>query len=82
MGAWIETILTPDIPCRFLVAPYVGAWIETVSARRWGRAWQSLPTWERGLKPYLRSYTSRVPMSLPTWERGLKPGAADRLRLR
>ena len=32
MGAWIETLLAPDLFQREPVAPYVGAWIETENA--------------------------------------------------
>ena len=35
------------------VAPYVGAWIETKCQRSKATYPQSLPTWERGLKPWL-----------------------------
>ncbi len=38
-----------------LVAPYVGAWIETRSARRVGNDILSHPMWVRGLKLSLRT---------------------------
>ena len=40
---------------RLLVAPYVGAWIETAQAQRLRNAGLSHPTWVRGLKqsPFL-----------------------------
>ena len=53
MGAWIETKLGCINKQKHAVAPYVGAWIETlrgyvVMSRRW-----SHPTWVRGLKQNL-----------------------------
>ena len=51
MGAWIETYVIKRMMEYLNVAPYVGAWIETlyvVSSRT--RSGASLPTWERGLK--------------------------------
>ena len=54
------------------VAPYMGAWIETSSGSGTDLIYQSLPIWERGLKPgYLVVVKERV-WSLPIWERGLK----------
>ena len=35
---------------------------------------ESLPTWERGLKPTEDYYRRYGRQSLPTWERGLKQG--------
>ena len=35
------------------VAPYVGAWIETAMTDVIILGLESLPTWERGLKPFL-----------------------------
>ena len=29
MGAWIETTMVDDVETPVIVAPYVGAWIET-----------------------------------------------------
>ena len=55
-----------------LVAPYVGAWIETFDASGVGQAYLSHPTWVRGLKlPLSQSYMTEVE-SHPTWVRGLK----------
>ena len=55
------------------VAPFVGAWIETLFPAAICCALRSLPSWERGLKRTpCRSYTS-TRRSLPSWERGLKP---------
>ena len=33
-----------------MVAPFVGAWIETALAKLSDEDWMSLPSWERGLK--------------------------------
>ena len=52
MGAWIETSVS--VACATwmrLVAPYVGAWIETLGERASaGDGSESHPTWVRGLK--------------------------------
>ena len=52
MGAWIETRvkLLKRIPTR--VAPFMGAWIETVFSEETVTAnGKLLPLWEHGLKP-------------------------------
>ena len=56
-----------------LVAPHVGAWIETppAVARHW-KVRPSLPMWERGLKPQIDGDEQSKYWSLPMWERGLK----------
>jgi len=54
------------------VAPYAGAWIETL---HWGNGHagdRSLPTRERGLKQRRAGIYRRLIGSLPTRERGLK----------
>ena len=57
-----------------MVAPYAGAWIETFSVERvQSKILRSLPTRERGLKPFGDNIKSRIMWSLPTRERGLKP---------
>ena len=54
------------------VAPYVGAWIETVVKHfAKSRSW-SHPTWVRGLKQMQRSEATQKKRSHPTWVRGLK----------
>ena len=56
-----------------MVAPLVGAWIE-ISTRdcKCAGEFQSLPSWERGLK-YIKEATNVIENpSLPSWERGLK----------
>ena len=54
------------------VAPYVGAWIETILIIVLMILRASHPTWVRGLKH--RSQPPREPLRLshPTWVRGLK----------
>ena len=44
-----------------LVAPHVGAWIETPSPSLYNRGVVSLPMWERGLKPCSLTSKSSVP---------------------
>ena len=57
----------------FIVAPFVGAWIEIRLIPSNKRLRQgSLPSWERGLKSD-NADLLRIPFaSLPSWERGLK----------
>ena len=50
MGAWIETYYEFEYKGSVLVAPYVGAWIETISYDVEDGAPMSHPTWVRGLK--------------------------------
>ena len=38
------------IVCIFVVAPYVGAWIETITDAKIRRFFESHPMWVRGLK--------------------------------
>ena len=72
MGAWIETINAPSKNIAVIVAPYVGAWIET-EMQDWSDIdVQSHPTWVRGLKPYQRLLIMDKLPSHPTWVRGLK----------
>ena len=50
MGAWIETgRIQRKVPVT-IVAPHVGAWIETVSVTSAQHIEASRPTWARGLK--------------------------------
>ena len=51
MGAWIETAIQPKWICWDKVAPFMGAWIETQIPYILPACSQSLPSWERGLKP-------------------------------
>ena len=50
MGAWIETKLDGFNASMYLVAPCVGAWIETISLSNNSRLSKSHPAWVRGLK--------------------------------
>ena len=50
MGAWIETRIEIASDPAKLVAPYMGAWIETTMCRLLNGQTESLPIWERGLK--------------------------------
>ena len=54
------------------VAPYVGAWIETLKNKKYNEFYQSHPTWVRGLKLTLIVLTLQSLLSHPTWVRGLK----------
>ena len=54
------------------VAPYVGAWIETLLEKDNQSYWTSHPTWVRGLKHCLRRVNIKLGESHPTWVRGLK----------
>ena len=53
VGAWIETLKVPIPTEGDEVAPHVGAWIETVLAINVDDTVESLPMWERGLKPLI-----------------------------
>ena len=55
-----------------MVAPYVGAWIETIFTTIVVTIVQSHPTWVRGLKPKEMTAIVENAMSHPTWVRGLK----------
>ena len=52
MGAWIETLISLVLNTAYIVAPYVGAWIETSTQRRSHFRKKSHPMWVRGLKHY------------------------------
>ena len=54
MGAWIETVILTTDTTHVVVAPYVGAWIETLSVSDPFTGEKSHPTWVRGLKPISR----------------------------
>ena len=55
-----------------LVAPYVGAWIETVIYQQQNEQHVSHPTWVRGLKQDVLQFLNEFKSSHPTWVRGLK----------
>ena len=57
----------------YVVAPYVGAWIETLSIVMIRFVILSHPTWVRGLKPSVLECSLLTSSSHPTWVRGLKP---------
>ena len=69
----------PNLILRFRVsvAPYVGAWIETVILIYLTATSLSHPTWVRGLKPSFRPPSLPCQPSHPTWVRGLKLTADD-----
>ena len=50
VGAWIEIHISRFTIPVSVVAPLVGAWIEIADPHRHEPAYQSLPSWERGLK--------------------------------
>ena len=54
------------------VAPYVGAWIETVWKYAKNIVNGSHPTWVRGLKRFCCGNRDMYAQSHPTWVRGLK----------
>ena len=72
MGAWIETVIIIWNILKSLVAPYVGAWIETVLQDQQAELAKSHPTWVRGLKPAFSVVHLPDIQSHPTWVRGLK----------
>ena len=73
MGAWIETAKAARAQLQAVVAPYVGAWIETLmSADLANQQPVSHPTWVRGLKPASIKQLFIDAESHPTWVRGLK----------
>ena len=72
MGAWIETANLSHKKNGRLVAPYVGAWIETKMAPCFLPVALSHPTWVRGLKRSSRRASTGDMLSHPTWVRGLK----------
>ena len=73
MGAWIETTVREQTIHNQQVAPYVGAWIETIPNLIVNIKAMSHPTWVRGLKQTIIVESLPRNMSHPTWVRGLKP---------
>ena len=59
---WVRGLkpLPRSIRDRLYVAPYVGAWIETLSWNHYGLLLLSHPTWVRGLKLYSESLLVRL----------------------
>ena len=60
-----------------VVAPYVGAWIETCNQSISSLIAVSHPTWVRGLKLEEVHAHAEVRLSHPTWVRGLKHQCAQ-----
>ena len=58
-----------------IVAPYVGAWIETFERPAILNAQMSHPMWVRGLKPVVYNRLNFEEKSHPMWVRGLKPSS-------
>ena len=56
-----------------IVAPYVGAWIETIPSPTNFANSMSHPMWVRGLKQKMLTFMVKLPLSHPMWVRGLKP---------
>ena len=56
-----------------MVAPHVGAWIETCSTSSSVSSCGSHPMWVRGLKHFAAQVIHRFALSHPMWVRGLKP---------
>ena len=54
VGAWIEMIIHQQHLVFPMVAPLVGAWIEIYQNNSKDDKYVSLPSWERGLKLYLK----------------------------
>mgnify|MGYP007007057922 CR=1 FL=1 len=65
MGAWIETIVALNDSVQKLVAPLVGAWIETWVSENLNNLHRSHPSWVRGLKPERKRGISRLKSRTP-----------------
>ena len=73
MGAWIETQTPYESVTMALVAPRVGAWIETKDSGVIPNCCMSRPAWARGLKPAFQILRQlKIIGSRPAWARGLK----------
>ena len=72
MGAWIETPIFANFIHPPIVAPRVGAWIETDYGHAQRQELPSRPAWARGLKQRLGFNFNLIRMSRPAWARGLK----------
>ena len=68
----LKQFATSERILRHLVAPYVGAWIETLHSTNKTSRSRSHPTWVRGLKLGSVREVTRRRKSHPTWVRGLK----------
>ena len=72
---WVRglKLLCPHSACYLLkVAPYVGAWIETLYFNRLANSIKSHPMWVRGLKLLVLQECLILLVSHPMWVRGLK----------
>ena len=56
----------------FVVAPFVGAWVETVKVSCFSFSAESRPSWARGLKLNVNFNQIKKYGSRPSWARGLK----------
>ena len=63
-----------------LVAPYVGAWIETTNVNTDNVDTESHPMWVRGLKLVIMRLPLSLTRSHPMWVRGLKLCIIDALK--
>ena len=82
MGAWIETELVKCGLPEQIVAPRVGAWIETLyRAMALTNPLTSHPVWVRGLKQDKAILWPFGDMSHPVWVRGLKPSMSFEISL-
>ena len=73
VGVWIEILRQLRTIEIIMVAPFVGVWIEIVIKLVTSRTETlSLPSWECGLKSFIRSTSPSGSLSLPSWECGLK----------
>ena len=72
MGAWIETVCGCAPATSAHVAPFVGAWIETLAVTNTTAPDKSHPSWVRGLKQAEKIASPYIILSHPSWVRGLK----------
>ena len=56
-----------------IVAPHVGAWIETDMMQAFNQAYQVAPHVGAWIETLSTSQEQKCDKSLPMWERGLKP---------
>ena len=79
MGAWIETTGGSSAFPAGLVAPRVGAWIETIELLSIASSRASHLEWVRGLKQQLEGNVGCTYLSHLEWVRGLKLQTEDAL---
>ena len=68
----LKHVNSVNLPVASDVAPYVGAWIETIMGNAQSPARESHPMWVRGLKQQYPQVSLGNPKSHPMWVRGLK----------